>query len=59
VNDNSLKEIFSHNKQLWMPIFKKYLHTEEHPNFSVYRKPYNHAGSGRYDMRKYISFLNF
>ena len=28
-------------KQIWDPIFNKYLGKEQMPNFSIYRKPYD------------------
>ena len=40
MNENSLKDIFGGQKQLWEPIFQSYIQYEGVPNFSVYRKPY-------------------
>ena len=44
MNENSLKDIFSRQQHLWEPVFHNYMQSEEVPNFSVYRKPYNIAG---------------
>ncbi len=39
-NENSLKDIFLRKPSYWEKIFKPHLEYESHPNFAIYRKPF-------------------
>lgn len=39
-NENSLKDILGRSRELWEPIFKKYMQSQSNPNFSVYKKAF-------------------
>lgn len=38
MQENSLKDVFGFNPEMWKPIFQQYMMNQQNPNFSIYRK---------------------